>query len=404
MAHFDYLKPGGVWGLLSLLTSGIMEAIDARLYKCINGDEGGTWAPHLPGSMVPTPITIGGDGLRVLGPFFANDAWINIPSGKYLSVASGGTVTFGVGSTFNLWGTTAMTGTFTVSNTGKIRIANIGGIEILNAASMWVDSGGLIDVKAGGLFEIRSGGAWQLDAGAIALVADGAAFYIAADTGHGGGSFIVNGKLQLYGAGTTYPGSTLTLSGPVVFNATGGSPDVFVASGTQWTFGGASPTLAVKYIWTPAWQGGPLRTNPAATALTDAALRVTAGQIRLEMGILSPLADPGADAIVTAGNVVKSRGTVQTDGVGGSVLIGGFNVASASITGGGTSMHVTFARAMPDISYSVIASGVVAGSVFPCAMVLGKATNGFSIIAWDVQGGGLINFGSSVQTLHFEVT
>lgn len=103
MAHFDYIKPGGTWGLLSLLSSAIMAEIDSRIYKAINGDEGGVWAPNT------TAIIIGGLGLEVTGPLVANDADI-----KFLTVESGGTVDCQVGSIVTLAGATTISGTLAI--------------------------------------------------------------------------------------------------------------------------------------------------------------------------------------------------------------------------------------------------------------------------------------------------
>lgn len=58
MAHFDYLNPpAGVWNDSDVPGGAAFTSLDQQLYKAINGDDGGTWAPL-------AVIDIGGLGLR----------------------------------------------------------------------------------------------------------------------------------------------------------------------------------------------------------------------------------------------------------------------------------------------------------------------------------------------------
>lgn len=132
MAHNNYIKPGGIWPLFTLLTSGIMATVDALLYKALNADDGGTWSPS-------AVITLGGAGLTVTGPFTANNASITIGSGKTLTIASGGTFITALGSTTTLNGDGTLSGSLAVD--GDITI----------------QSGGLIDVEVGGAIDLSGG-------------------------------------------------------------------------------------------------------------------------------------------------------------------------------------------------------------------------------------------------------
>lgn len=162
MAHFDYEKPGGVWGLFALLSSAIMQRIDKKLYKAINGDEGGTWAPTNPTSGGPaSPITIGGDGLQVLGPFLATDASIEITNGKFLTLDSGATFDANLGSFTFFKGTVSLRNQMDVSvsgpNTGAILFEANTYLQLKQDAQMLVESGGIFDLKSGAIGYIEPG-------------------------------------------------------------------------------------------------------------------------------------------------------------------------------------------------------------------------------------------------------
>lgn len=60
MAHFIRVRTSGFWTTNSTLLSTEMESFDAQLYKAVNGDDGGVWAPS-------SIIEIGGSGLKVTG-------------------------------------------------------------------------------------------------------------------------------------------------------------------------------------------------------------------------------------------------------------------------------------------------------------------------------------------------
>ena len=156
MAHFDHIKPGGVWSFFALLSSGIMSIIDKTLAKAINGDEGGTWTPQNPSvGGPPCPIIIGGDGLQVPGPFLATDAQIEITAGKFLTLDSGATLNALLGSTTNLRGQVFLKNTLDVGvaggNIGKILLEASTYISVKNSASIFIEDGGTFDLKPNSL-------------------------------------------------------------------------------------------------------------------------------------------------------------------------------------------------------------------------------------------------------------
>ena len=61
MGHFAYTRSPGGWIALSVLFASEMESLDGKLFKAINGDEGGSWSPS-------GQIVLGGAGLKVNGP------------------------------------------------------------------------------------------------------------------------------------------------------------------------------------------------------------------------------------------------------------------------------------------------------------------------------------------------
>lgn len=60
MAHLTRVRAPGMWTLNSNLLSTECEAFDSRIYKAVNGDDGGVWAPS-------SAIEIGGAGISITG-------------------------------------------------------------------------------------------------------------------------------------------------------------------------------------------------------------------------------------------------------------------------------------------------------------------------------------------------
>lgn len=138
MAHNAYIRIGGVWNALTVLTSAEMAAFDLRQFQAVNGDLGGTWTPA-------AAIVIGAPGgLSVTGPFVAADADITITSGKKLTVNSGGEIDAKSTSTVNLKGTTNVTATGTMhvlTGGGKIVVDSGGALEVFGAAALTMKAG-----------------------------------------------------------------------------------------------------------------------------------------------------------------------------------------------------------------------------------------------------------------------
>jgi hypothetical protein len=58
--HLAYFKPGGIWVDLAVPGGAAFTYFDQTLARCIDGDEGGVWAPA-------QPIQVGGQGIRLVG-------------------------------------------------------------------------------------------------------------------------------------------------------------------------------------------------------------------------------------------------------------------------------------------------------------------------------------------------
>ena len=63
--HNNRIRPMGLWLTGGALYGTELETIDATLAKCLNGDDGGVWAPT-------TVIEIGGMGIKITGGFLAD--------------------------------------------------------------------------------------------------------------------------------------------------------------------------------------------------------------------------------------------------------------------------------------------------------------------------------------------
>jgi hypothetical protein len=74
MSHFLYTRPLGTWNTLPIAFSELAD-FDAKTFKAINGDDGGTWAPA-------SQILIGGAGLQTAGPFIADGTFLVTSGGR----------------------------------------------------------------------------------------------------------------------------------------------------------------------------------------------------------------------------------------------------------------------------------------------------------------------------------
>ena len=60
MAHFNYTQPGGIWTYGTVIQQAHMNDFEQKMFKAINGDDGGVWAPS-------AKIEIAGSGLELSG-------------------------------------------------------------------------------------------------------------------------------------------------------------------------------------------------------------------------------------------------------------------------------------------------------------------------------------------------
>jgi hypothetical protein len=416
MAHFNYIKGGGVWSLFSLLTSGIMSTIDKALYKSINGDEGGVWAPHLPGSMVPTPIIIGGDGLQVTGPFLAIDAAITITPGKYLTVDANATFNLLPGSTTAIDGFVGLGGTVIITGQGVIIDSTVGGIVVNGTGELWVQPSGIIRLKTapgfGGGSLIIEGGANLFFEGAAGNLANLSASYAnwllgagtsvnwgtGASAVFGGTSSAVFGTsttLAVNGAMTSASTFTSGLNGAWFWNGTGSGQRVAVEWGpfslmtadvgslwndygshkvfADWLFGGGSASL----------------TMGAGTALTlNGTTNLTAVQP-------APNTSPGANTLTSTAQC-KAWAVIFVDGSAHVSVKDGYNIVTGP-TAAGAYLVIQFVEDMASDMYVVTGhfvgpdhGGSVMGSGYLVAVDPTPA--GFNLVAKIQQGNSAYDF------------
>jgi hypothetical protein len=109
MAHNVRIRAGGTWTNGSTLLATEMASFDTALFKAVNGDDGGTWAPA-------NQIILGGSGLSVTGASaFSNitaatvNGTLTVASGGFLFFAAGATLDMLTGSTGTWNGTAALT-------------------------------------------------------------------------------------------------------------------------------------------------------------------------------------------------------------------------------------------------------------------------------------------------------
>lgn len=231
MAHFDYIKPGGTWSLFSLLSSSIMQLIDRTLYKCINGDDGGTWAPT-------SPIIIGGEGEQVFGHFVATDADITIELNRTLTIVGSLLSLQGSTSTFNgdlianrFRGTIPSGFTLNVANGGTISFSGpTAMLQLLNDAT----------ARFEGAVYFRSTVTWQTGYSASALFEAGTSLTINP-----------NASIELSGTSGNLAHLNVNAYGVVDVKATGqlvtrSGSQVTIASGTVVS---ASVGASSSWIW-----------------------------------------------------------------------------------------------------------------------------------------------------------
>ena len=83
MSHGSYYKPSGIWANGDVPGAAFFTYLDQRLFKLIDGDGGGTWAPS-------AALTIGGSGIIMSGPLVISGADATLSSGKKITVTGSG--------------------------------------------------------------------------------------------------------------------------------------------------------------------------------------------------------------------------------------------------------------------------------------------------------------------------
>jgi hypothetical protein len=208
MAHNDYLKPGGVWVNGDVPTGTDLTKFDQRQYLSIH-EGGGTWAPL-------TLITIGGLGLSVTGPFVASSANIIIPTGKTLSIASGGSFTTDGGATVNFGSDATFEGLVDIVNGAEVLLQSNAVVRVKNGALIDVQAGGELEIKSGGFLDVRPGA--SIDVHGTIAAKTGASIACEA-----GSSFSVAGTGLFVTGSTTTLGGTWNVASAGVFSLQAGS-------------------------------------------------------------------------------------------------------------------------------------------------------------------------------------
>jgi hypothetical protein len=90
MPHNDYQLPPSLWTTTTVVTPDMLRQMDQRSSECIDGDNGGTWAPAL-------PIIIGGSGLQLAGAGLISGGLTTgprAPAGGAIVMPAGGAIGF----------------------------------------------------------------------------------------------------------------------------------------------------------------------------------------------------------------------------------------------------------------------------------------------------------------------
>lgn len=202
MAHFDYPPgtPTGVVPASYVLPSTDWSYTIAQIFKAINGDDGGTWAP---GAF----ITVGGAGFQFTG------------TGHSLAAAA----------------------RLTVQSTGEIRVADGGMVRLDGTGAANIDmkvvSGvPLIDVESGGAIRIKNGGSLDVF-GSLSLKDTSGPGTITAEANTT--ITLLSGATLTASSGTTVnlTGSTL-VRGTLTIRNSGGPGSFVMENGTSATLAG----------------------------------------------------------------------------------------------------------------------------------------------------------------------
>lgn len=205
MAHFVYPvgTPLGTVPTNYVLPEADWETNIEQVFKAINGDDGGTWAP---GAF----ITVGGAGFEFTG------------TGH--SLAAGARLTAENGAEVRL-----QNGAYLVANgsAGDIRLevaVNVATLTIQNGAYMAVNSGGSVDFAGACVWKTSGPGSATFESGTTLTLSSGATLTAATgSTVNLTGSTLVRGTLTIRNSGgpgsfVTEAGTTFTANSAATFN------------------------------------------------------------------------------------------------------------------------------------------------------------------------------------------
>lgn len=262
MAHFDYTRTGGIWVTAppNPLLAAELADFDLKIFKSINGDDGGSWAPA-------AAIAIGGAGLAL--------------GGSNHQVLSGGTVAWLNGSLLQVNASAAATFLCTV--------ALDGGATVASAHSLTMSSGSTFTASAGSNVGIQTGShvTAGFDSSCTVVFGSGCNLTVhtdaAADVTLGdAASFTITGTC----AASVANGATLSCAGTLA-----------VASGG---------------LLTVASGGGFNLAEGSSASFHDAVIPVGKGRVRERVTYLASDANATTD-IETTSNVVLPAGILSAD-------------------------------------------------------------------------------------------
>jgi hypothetical protein len=235
-----------------------------------------------------------------------------------------------------------------------------------------------------------------------------------------------NGLIQIrdkaYEVGRPFPAATTTTLGTAqLFQTPASSTNPVVLNldtnnAISWTAGGTSTGLTVagsssggggsaiqgtagtssKYgVVAAGVSGGPaLKVSSSATNVTVAKVD---GYVDLD-GATSPSAATGFKNKVTPQNICKAWATLSTDGAAHVTIDDGFNIQSATFSGG--SILVSFVTPFADTTYSVSMGMFHQGGQAVAIYEEDKAAGTYKVSATRISGPTPVNFTSTIATVY----
>lgn len=156
MAHFAYPAgtPTGVVPYGYVVPSTDWAYVVGKLFKAVNGDDGGTWAP---GAF----LTIGGSGLQLTGTAheLAASAKLSLQTLSQISIEAGAAV--------------RANGTGGADILLKVSAGGVASLQVLSGAVITVEAGGAVDVSGGLTLKTGGPGAFTAEDGTLSTWASG---------------------------------------------------------------------------------------------------------------------------------------------------------------------------------------------------------------------------------------